>query len=137
MKRSGIHRRAHRSPVRRTGPTQDVVDAVLERDQHSCVCCGENLQGIRGRDWSLHHRRPRRMGGDRRPDVNLPANLVAVCGHGSAGCHAWLEENRTLAREQGLVLHAGADPTAVPAATWYGVALFDNEGGMRLIGGTS
>jgi hypothetical protein len=126
-----------RSRPRNTGPTPDVVDAVLERDQHSCVCCGENLQGIRGRDWSLHHRRGRGMGSTRRPESNLPANLVAVCGTGNTGCHGWLTENPALGREQGLVLRQHEDPTKVPAATWYGVALFDNEGGMRLIGGAS
>jgi len=121
-----------RSPMKtqRAKPaiSPDVVDAVLERDQHSCVVCGNNLHGTRGRDWSIHHRRPRRMGGDKRPETNLPANLVAVCGTGVDGCHGWLESRRTEAMDQGLILHADDDPTQVPIAVWYGAVLLDNEG---------
>jgi hypothetical protein len=51
-----------------TGPHRDVVDLVLERDQHSCAWCGGCLWGDRGMDWSIGHRRPRRSGGDPRPD---------------------------------------------------------------------
>jgi hypothetical protein len=110
------------------GIRADVVEAVLERDQHSCVVCAKDLNGTRGRDWSIHHRRPRRMGGDRRPETNLPANLVAVCGSGVDGCHGWLESRREEAMEQGLILHADDDPTQVPIAVWYGAVLLDNEG---------
>lgn len=120
-----------KAPKRRTskptGVTQHVADAVLERDQHSCVVCGKNLHGTRGRDWSLHHRRPRRMGGDRRPETNQPANLLSVCGTGVDGCHGWLESRRTEAMDQGLILHANDVPAEHPVATWYGVVMLDND----------
>lgn len=117
-----------------TGPARAVVDAVLERDQHSCVVCGVNLHGTRGRDWSLQHRRPRRMGGDRRPDTHLPANLAAVCGSGTTGCHGWIEQRRTEALEAGLLLHADDVPAQVPMATWYGVVRLDDRGSFEHIG---
>jgi len=112
----------------------DVVEAVLERDQHSCVVCGQNLYGTRGYDWSLQHRRPRRAGGDKRPDVNLPANLVAVCGSGTERCHGWIESNRTEALALGLLLHADDKPSEHAVATWYGVVLLDNAGHLWPIG---
>jgi len=134
MKRTdGPARKPMKQRYRPTGPDHEVVDLVLERDQHSCVCCGENLQGIRGRDWSLHHRRGRGMGSTRRPETNLPANLVSVCGSGSTGCHGWLTENPALGREQGLVLTQQDDPAGVPAATWYGVVLLDNRGSFAFV----
>ena len=116
--------------VRFTGPMPDIVAAVLERDQHRCVVCSLPLHGTRGRDWSLHHRRPRRMGGDPRPETNLPANIVSVCGSGTSGCHGWLESRRTEAMHQGLILHADDDPSEHPIATWYGVVLLDDDGGV-------
>lgn len=120
-----------RRTVRFTGPMPDVVEAVLERDHHRCVVCACALCGQRGVGWSIHHRRPRRMGGDPRPETNLPANLVAVCGSGTDGCHGWLESRRTEASDMGLLLHANDDPSEHPVAhAVLGPVLLDNEGGV-------
>ena len=70
------------------------------------------------------------MGGDPRPETNWPANLVAVCGSGTSGCHGWLESNRTEAMEMGLILHANDVPAEHPIATWYGAVILDNAGGL-------
>ncbi|SNR32822.1 hypothetical protein [Blastococcus mobilis] len=61
---------------------------------------------------SIHHRRPRRMGGTRAVDIHDPANLLAVCGNGTRGCHGWIERNRVAAMEQGWLLGSGADPVS-------------------------
>lgn len=135
LSRSPLTRKPMKPSARPTGVRQEVTDAVLERDQHSCVVCGKNLHGTRGRDWSIHHRRPRRMGGDRRPETNLPANLVSVCGSGTDGCHGWLESRRSEAMEQGLILHADDKPSEHAVATWYGSVLLDDAAGLWPITG--
>lgn len=73
------------------------------------------------------------MGSTQRPETNLPANLVSVCGSGTTGCHGWLTANPVLGREQGLVLTQQDDPTKVPTAAWYGVVLLDDEGFFTLV----
>lgn len=122
LKRSPMKRR-----YRSTGPLADAVDAVLERDQHSCAVCGQMLHGVRGGDWALHHRLPRRMGGSTNPLINLPSNLVTV----DPDCHSWLESRREEAYDAGLILHLREIPSQTPVALIYGVVLLDNNGGFR------
>jgi hypothetical protein len=44
---------------------------------------------------SVHHRRPRMMGGSRNESTYIkPANLIVLCGSGTTGCHGWVESNR-------------------------------------------
>ena len=115
LRRTALAVTAKRRPGRRsTGPAADVVAAVLARDGHACVRCGRQVSGERGRDWSVHHRRPRRMGGDRRPDTNLPSNLVVLCGDGSRLCHFWAESHRAEAERLGWLLPADAVPSQMP-----------------------
>jgi hypothetical protein len=106
-----------RTPMKRTakptGPHRDVVEAVLERDQHSCVVCAENLHGTRGRDWSIHHRRPRGMGGTHWAGSNGLANLMLVCGSGTTGCHGVIESHRAGAIEGGWLVLSSTDPATV------------------------
>ena len=90
--------------MRRTGPSPAVVDAVLHRDEKRCAWCGHGVWGERSEDWSIHHRRARGMGGDRRGDSNSPANLVLVHGNGSAGCHGAIESRRAESQDRGFVL---------------------------------
>lgn len=109
----------------------DVVQAVLERDRWRCVVCARPQLGQRGVDYALHHRRPRRSGGDKRPETNLPANLVLLCTH----CHEWVESRRAEAADMGLLLHANDDPTEHPVAhAVLGPVLLDNEGGVWPVG---
>ncbi len=94
-----------------------------------CEICGGWLSGNRGTDWSLHHRHPRRMGGTRRREVYGAANLLAIHGSGTTGCHAAVESNRTAAYETGLLLRDGAVPADVPVQLRYGRVLLDDAGG--------
>lgn len=101
---------------------------VLERDLFRCVACGTYV-GPFG-DYSLHHRRPRGMGGSRRPETNLPGNLLVLCGSGTTGCHGWTETHRDEALSMGLLVSQFVtDPDQVPVQTYCGWFVFDNEGG--------
>ena len=112
LRRSPLARRTPLRPTRRsTGPDRLTVDAVLERDRHSCAVCGHGLSGARGWGWSIQHRRPRRAGGDPRPDTNLPSNLIPVHGSGTTDCHGRIESHRAESYENGWLLHGGDVPS--------------------------
>lgn len=81
--------------------------------------------------WSLHHRKPRGMGGTKNKMINSAANLLWLCGSGTEGCHGWVESNRAVSYEQGLLLHRNDDPTEVPVVLHYGTVLLDDEGGVQ------
>lgn len=97
-------------------------EAIALRGHELCQRC-------RGSDGlACHHRLPRRMGGTSRDLIGHPANGVLLC----RVCHDWVESHRQCALEQGLLLHAGADPREQPmwlllpyGAAWYRV---DDEG---------
>lgn len=119
---------------RSTGPTEAVVTLVLERDRWSCVRCGRSIaSGERGRAWSVQHRIPRGMGGSRDERLNLPANLLVLCGSGVTFCHGDVESNRTDALAEGYLLHRIQEPAEVSVNTVDGWVLFDNEGGRRAV----
>lgn len=105
-----------RKPPKDTGPSKATRKAVLDRAEGCCEVCGVELY-VHGR-WvdahSVHHRRPRGMGGDPRPNTNSPANLLLVCGSGITGCHGLLESMRRHALENGWLVHTAVpDPAAV------------------------
>lgn len=107
-----------KSRYRNTGPSRDVVDAVLERDQYSCFVCGVGLGPRRGQDFQVHHRRARRSGGSQLGDTNQPQNLLLL----DPDCHARIESERTAAYEGGWLVRQQADPLEVEvlrhALTW-------------------
>lgn len=103
--------RAERSKPKRprdTGPDAATVQTVVDRDG-GCVVCGGALHGTRGVDWSVHHRKRRSQGLD-----NSAANLVAACGHGSAGCHFEIHRSPQRARDNGWLLRGAQDPELEP-----------------------
>lgn len=69
-----------------------VARAVLDRAAGHCERCG-----VAG-PTQLHHRRPRGMGGTRRPDT--VHNLAALC----RGCHEEVESRRAQALADGWLL---------------------------------
>ncbi len=57
----------------------------------------------------MHHRKKRGQGGPWSPE-----NIVAVCGHGTAGCHGWIEHHPNDAAEQGFHVRPWQDPLLIP-----------------------
>ena len=111
---------------RYTGPTTTVKDELAARAGGRCEVCGARLTG----DWSRHHRRPRRMGGDRRPDVNELANLLLICGTATSpdGCHHRIESDREWAYTHGYLLPADATPDQAPVVYRGHLVILANDG---------
>lgn len=130
---------------RSTGVSKETALLVLQRDAWACVSCGADVShGERGRDFSIHHRIPRGMGGTRDERLNLPANLLTLCGSGTTGCHGGAESYREGARDRGIILYRTQDPTQVPVEvciqrpsatdpfeSWP--FLLDNDGGRTAV----
>lgn len=102
---------------------QAVRDTVYLRALFACERCGE-----RDSDFSVHHRRPRGMGGSRDPLTDSAANLLLLCGSGTTGCHGWVEANRAAARDLGLLVRQGEDPATVPVQLLRGLVLLTSDG---------
>lgn len=97
------------------GVLEETATTVSDRDGWACVRCGRPVAGgERGVDWSIHHRRPRGMGGSKDPVTDCPANLVVLCGSGTTLCHGEVEADRAAARERGLLVWQSQDPREVP-----------------------
>lgn len=102
----------------RTGPDWDFVYHLLAvRSGGRCEISGVRLNRSTS---SIHHRRPRGMGGTLRPDVHDLCNLILAEGHGTVGAHAWVEINRDAARDRGLLVVQAGDPAVVPVTLWSG-----------------
>jgi hypothetical protein len=82
-----------------------IREAVLARDDRCCQLCGVSLYG---RDYSLQHRDARGMGGSKLK--NTMANLVALCGTATTGCHGHVESQPLESDRYGWSVPNGADP---------------------------
>lgn len=94
--------------MRRTGPTAEVIEVVHQRSGWMCEHCHQR------RAAQQHHRRPRGMGGTRRPDANCAAALVDLC----LECHGLVESERAWARDHGWLIRQTADPAT--ERVWLG-----------------
>jgi hypothetical protein len=103
-----------------------VRTAILHRAGLCCERCGTSTSDWSG--WSVHHRRPAGMGGDRRPEVKTAANGLLLCGSGVTGCHGWVEDNRKRAYALGLLLRRHQIPTEEPVTLRRGRVLLDDIG---------
>lgn len=92
------------------GPTAEVVEAALDRDSYSCVCCGMGVgpEG-RGIGWSVHHRLRRSQGTD-----HTIQNVIILCGSGTTLCHGRVHAEPAAARAGGWLLSGRQEPLAVP-----------------------
>jgi hypothetical protein len=79
-----------------TGPDEATVLLVCNRDQWRCTCCGDEIYGYRGSEWSISHRKLKSRGLD-----NRACNLALVCGDGLTGCHGEIHRNPAAATEAG------------------------------------
>ena len=135
MRRSAGLPRAERKrgPARDTGPSPIVRGLVVARWGFRCAACGVS---VIGRPWSVQHRRARGMGGTSGPAVNLPSNLVLLCGSATSpgGCHLACENRDPDMHGRGFWLWSWEDPAAVPVmlASEHGsgaMVWLDDDGG--------
>ena len=105
-----------------TAPSLQVRQTVYVRAQGCCERCGASAYG-----GALHHRRPRGMGGSRRPETNRPANLILL----DEACHLTIESPRDMARACGWLVRQTQDPACVPVLTVHGWVFLDDEGGYQ------
>ncbi|APQ42259.1 HNH endonuclease [Mycobacterium phage MrMagoo] len=81
---------------------------VLARCDNCCERCG------RGGQVTMHHRKKRGQGGPWEP-----WNIVGLCGHGTTGCHGWVESNPLAAAATGWHVRPWEDPrTIIPIPLW-------------------
>jgi hypothetical protein len=107
-----------------TGPSKSTLHVIDQRSQGSCEFPECSSPAVH-----THHRRPRRAGGTKRPETNLPSNLIRLC----LAHHEWVESNRTEALALGMLLHDSADPAEVPVRTPEGWVLLDNLGARTAV----
>lgn len=108
----------------RTDPTPATRSLVLLRDLGRCSWCGRYL----GDALNLHHRRLR----SHPPVDNTPANLIALCGSGTTGCHGGVHRKVAVAVDRGHIVPSWNVPSEVPVLTWRGLLLLDTLGGFTL-----
>lgn len=108
-------------------------EQIIVRDLGCCARCGRHVAHLeRGVAWSVHHRRPRGMGGAGADWINRAANGLVLCGSGTTGCHGWVEKHRDRARELGFLVPRGvlrADEVSIVHAV-LGHVLLTDEGGF-------
>lgn len=100
---------------------------IMMRDQYACVVCGRT---VINRPGSIHHRKPRGMGGTSVSE-NDPSNLIILCGTGTSanGCHQRVENHRGWARKYGYICRMRYAPDMVPVRYWDGRYYWLNRDG--------
>lgn len=98
-----------------------VRHAFFERERERCFRCRRPLRFEgRGFEWSAHHRMPRQAGGVGRKGsefelmISAITNCVVLCGHATTpgSCHAWAEQYRAIAEDEGYIVRRGINPPA-------------------------
>lgn len=109
-----------------SGFTPKTRQVIKDRSGGACELCGRSAYG-----GSIHHRRPRGMGGNKTQVANSPSNGIVLCGHALTpdGCHYWVESNRVKANELGLLLFQHQTPVDVPVRLHLGWVMLDDNGG--------
>ncbi|BCP41391.1 hypothetical protein MINTMi27_14840 [Mycobacterium intracellulare] len=74
-------------------------ETVKNRAEGMCERC------CRSTSLTLHHRKKRSQGG-----AWTPTNILALCGHGTSGCHGWVEHNPNAAELEGLHVRPWQNP---------------------------
>lgn len=112
------------------------VALIVRRDGNCCALCGGPISGARGFDWSVHHRCPRGQGGTSLDWVGSAANGLLLHGHGTAGCHGWVESHREKAKGDGFLLPRNGRGTALELPVRHAVhgwVVLDAVGGMERV----
>ena len=111
---------------RYTGATPIVRMTVVMRGGGTCEICNKPLNS--SQYVSLHHRKPRKMGGSRDTTLNEPSNLMMICGSGTSGCHGYVESNRELSYTNGWLVHSYEIPNQKPVLIRNTFVVLDDEG---------
>lgn len=122
---------------RPSGFSPATVELIWARDYGRCAWCGFTITGERGYQWSVHHRRPRGSGGTSLGWVNQPANGVLLHGHGTVGCHAEVESDRTRASRLGFLVSVNGRARSVDVPIRHqvhGPCMLLNDGSFRPVG---
>ena len=65
------------------------------------------------------------MGGSKNLELHKSANLIALCGSGTTGCHGWVESNRAEARQLGYLIQKVESAELIPlnddAGVWCNI----------------
>lgn len=121
---------------RTTGFSAAVREIVLMRSGGNCEVMVDKLCELNAS--TIHHRRPRGMGGSSRSDTNDADNGLAVC----RVCHNIVEHRREWSRANGFLVSQAETPGDVPV--WWRCAtnehkrkkmvLLDKGGGKTEVG---
>lgn len=98
----------------KTDPDIETRMKVFHRDHGRCFICGRPLSTSA---FNLHHRRMRSHAWE---GLNLPGNLITVCGSGTTGCHARIHAHPKESYAKGWLVSAYNDhPEDVPVFSEY------------------
>lgn len=112
--------------------TPATVALIRARDRDGCALCGFTVAGERGRGWSVHHRKPRGMGGTKDPAISSPANGVLLHGTGTTMCHGKVEANREGYTDAGFLINRNSRSQPSDVAILHaihGLVYLDDLGG--------
>ena len=120
----------------RTGFPPDVQSAIMARAYNNCELMLAPSCSYKAE--TIHHRKPRGMGGTSRREINYADNGLLACNV----CHATVESRREWSLKHGFLVSQFRDPADVPV--WWRCAktsdgkkkmvLLDNMGGKTEIG---
>jgi len=108
-----------------TGFSNEVRQLIRDRAEGVCeiqaVC-----QGRAASTWQIHHRRPRGMGGSKRPETNMAACGLGVCGD----CHRLAESQREISYANGWLVKQQHNPADIAVLYRHRWVLLDNDGNV-------
>lgn len=110
--------------MRATGFPPTVRQLIVERSSGRCEVMAA---GCTFTATAIHHRRPRGMGGSRRPDTNLASNGLATCD----SCHRYIESLRDESHSRGWLVMQNQSPAAIPAVHRGQWALLLDDGSVQ------
>lgn len=111
---------------RNTGFSLKVRQLILDRAGDMCE--GMVSDECTSRVEAIHHRKPRKMGGSKRADINQASNGLALCND----CHLFVESHRAYAVSRGLLIsqHSSVLVSHVPVWRRGARVLLDDWGGV-------
>lgn len=92
---------------RPTGFPRPVIELVTARSQNYCECMSTGCTLIAEH---IHHRRPKGLGGTRRPESQWASNALHVC----LRCHLKIHAMPTWSRTHGFLVRQSDEPATVP-----------------------